>query len=124
MGQLVVNSARKLIGKPYIYGGNYTPLGNSNGTDCSGLIQWAYNDALGKEIPRTTFDMLDTLKEIDGSNLLPGDLIFPHDGHVFIYADNNKVIEAHQTGTFIDEHDYTRKGTKFRRVLDNPNGYK
>lgn len=33
----VVNSARKLIGKPYVYGGNYAPLGSDSGTDCSGL---------------------------------------------------------------------------------------
>lgn len=124
MGELVVNSARKLIGLPYVYGGNYYPLGNSKGTDCSGLIQWAYNDALDKALPRTTYGLLDTLKEIDSSNLLPGDLIFPHDGHVFMYAGNNMVIEAQQTGTLISEHTYVRKGTKFRRLLDNPNGYK
>lgn len=41
----VVNSARKLLGLPYIWGGNYPPLGNSEGTDCSGLCMWAYNDA-------------------------------------------------------------------------------
>lgn len=121
MGQLVVNSARKLIGLPYVYGGNYTPLGSSKGTDCSGLIQWAYKDALGKSLPRTTFDLLDKLKVIDGTNLLPGDLIFPHDRHVFMYVGNNMVVEAQQTGTFISEHTYTRKGTKFRRFLDNPN---
>ncbi|MDU6982752.1 MAG: phage tail spike protein, partial [Clostridium perfringens] len=39
----VVNSARKLIGKPYVWGGNYPPLGSDAGTDCSGLMQWAYN---------------------------------------------------------------------------------
>ena len=41
----VVASARKLIGKPYRWGGNYPPLGTSDGTDCSGLCMWAYNDA-------------------------------------------------------------------------------
>ena len=38
----IIESARKLIGKPYVWGGNYPPLGSSNGTDCSGLCQWAY----------------------------------------------------------------------------------
>ena len=33
----VLNSARKLIGKPYVFGGNYPPLGGDIGTDCSGL---------------------------------------------------------------------------------------
>ena len=123
MGESVVNSARKLIGLPYVYGGNYGPLGNSEGTDCSGLAQWAYNDSLGKSIPRTTYTQLDGLTEIDGSNLQPGDLIYPNDGHVYMYSGDNKVIEAQKTGTTISEHEYTRKGSKFRRVLENPNAY-
>lgn len=119
-GDMVVQSARKLVGLPYVYGGNYKPLGSSQGTDCSGLCQWAYNDAFGQNIPRTTQAQLSGLKKISGSELMPGDLIYPNSGHVFMYAGNNKVIEAQKTGTKISEHDYTRKGTEFRRVLDNP----
>ena len=45
----VITSARKLIGKPYVWGGNYGGLGDlfgnkADGTDCSGLCQWAYYD--------------------------------------------------------------------------------
>ena len=36
-GMDLVNSAAKLLGKPYTWGGNYPPLGKSPGTDCSGL---------------------------------------------------------------------------------------
>ena len=97
--------------------GNYPPLGSNDGTDCSGLCQWAYKDALGVDIPRTTYEQLDQLQPIDGSNLQPGDLIYPHNGHVFMYAGNNQVVEAMKTGTNISEHEYTRKGTMFRRVL-------
>ena len=38
-GMDLVNSAKKLLGKPYTWGGNYKPLGSSPGTDCSGLSQ-------------------------------------------------------------------------------------
>ena len=34
-----------------------------------------------------------------------------------MYAGNNQVVEAMKTGTNISEHEYTRKGTMFRRVL-------
>ena len=103
--------------------GNYPPLGSNDGTDCSGLCQWAYKDALGIDIPRTTFTQLDdpNLQKIDGSDLQPGDLIYPHRKHVFMYAGNNQVVEAKQTGTKISEHEYTRKGTMFRRVLTDGN---
>lgn len=35
-----------------------------------------------------------------------------------MYSSNNQVVEAMKTGTNISEHEYTRKGTMFRRVLD------
>ena len=45
--------AKTLVGKPYVYGGNYPPLGDSEGTDCSGLLQWGYHE-VGIELLRTT----------------------------------------------------------------------
>lgn len=45
--------AKTLLGKPYRFGGNYPPLGASDGTDCSGLVQWAYH-AVGVPLNRTT----------------------------------------------------------------------
>lgn len=38
-----------------------------------------------------------------------------------MYSDNNQVVEAMKTGTNISEHEYTRKGTMFRRVLTDGN---
>lgn len=113
-GNAIVNSARKLIGKPYTWGGNYPPLGESAGTDCSGLCQWAYNDN-GIRIPRTTYDQINVGNQVDGGSLQPGDLIFMNFSapntpeHVIMFAHYNDngtftAIEARDIGTYISEY--------------------
>lgn len=124
----IVESARKLIGKPYVWGGNYPPLGSSNGTDCSGLMQWAYNDNNIK-ITRTTYTQINEGREIDGSQLKPGDLVFSNFSdvnvpeHVFMFS--KKVgntfycIEAQDVGTNILERTfYPNENMRFRNLLD------
>lgn len=111
----IVASAEKLLGKPYVYGGNYPPLGSSAGTDCSGLCQWAYNDN-GITISRTTYTQIKEGKLITQSEARPGDLVFTRgygdNGHVVMFLSNNDdgsihVIEAKQTGTDIMYNDRT-----------------
>lgn len=124
----IVESARKLIGKPYVWGGNYSPLGSSNGTDCSGLMQWAYNDNNIK-ISRTTYTQINEGREIDGSQLKPGDLVFSNFSdvnvpeHVFMFS--KKVgntfycIEAQTEGTNILERTfYPNENMRFRNLID------
>ena len=75
----VVTSARKLIGKPYVYGGNIYPLGNHDGTDCSGLCEWAYQDAgIDTGLPHrwTTYTMYPFTKEISLSEAKAGDVLY------------------------------------------------
>ena len=75
----VVTSARKLIGKPYIYGGNYPPLGSHGGTDCSGLCEWAYQDTgIDTGLPHrwTTHTMYPFTKEISLSQAKAGDVLY------------------------------------------------
>ena len=75
----VVTSARKLIGKPYIYGGNMYPLGAHDGTDCSGLCEWAYQDAgIDTGLPHrwTTYTMYPFTKEISLSQAKAGDVLY------------------------------------------------
>ena len=105
----IVASAEKLLGKPYRYGGNYPPLGSDDGTDCSGLMQWAYYDN-GINISRTTYTQIKEGKLITQSEARPGDLVFTRgygdNGHVVMFLNNNedgtiRVIEAKQTGTDI-----------------------
>lgn len=129
----VVNSARKLIGKPYVWGGNYPPLGSDAGTDCSGLMQWAYNDN-GIKISRTTYTQIKEGIEVSEAELKPGDLIFLRFSspgvpeHVFMYSGkkNGKhmCVEAPRTGLNIREIEFTW-GTNYRArriIKDTPGG--
>ena len=102
-----------MLGKPYRNGGNYPPLGSSDGTDCSGLCQWAYNDN-GITISRTTYTQIKEGKLITQAEARPGDLVFTRgygdNGHVVMFLSNNDdgtihVIEAKQTGTNIMYND-------------------
>jgi hypothetical protein len=78
----VILSARKLLGLPYVWGGNYPPLGTDSGTDCSGLCMWAFNDAgLAEQVGLggrwTTYTMIEHATYIDGvSNAKVGDVLF------------------------------------------------
>ena len=68
--QSIVDSARQLIGRPYV-------LGESIGTDCSGLCQWAYHDN-GIDIPRTTYDQINIGTEVNSNDLRIADLVFSY----------------------------------------------
>ena len=124
----VVASARKLLGKPYVYGGNYPPLGSDSGTDCSGLCQWAYNDN-GIKISRTTYTQIQDGKETTFDDLKMGDLVFTRgktdNGHVVMFISKNDdgslhVIEAKQTGTNIMENDRTPNDNyRYRSIIND-----
>lgn len=127
----VVNSARKLIGKPYVWGGNYPPLGDSNGCDCSGLMQWAYHDN-GITLSRTTYTQINEGFEVKENELKPGDLIFMHftapntPQHVFMYSGEkdgqHMCVEAPRTGLNIRERAFTwGSDYRARRIIkDSP----
>lgn len=126
--QNVVASARKLLGKPYVYGGNYSPLGSDSGTDCSGLCQWAYNDN-GIKISRTTYTQINDGRETTLDDLKMGDLVFTRgnsdNGHVVMFISKNDdgsihVIEAKQTGTNIMENDRTPNSDyRYRSIIND-----
>lgn len=129
----VVNSARKLIGKPYVWGGNYPPLGSDVGTDCSGLMQWSYHDN-GITLSRTTYTQINEGFEIKENELKPGDLIFMHftapntPQHVFMYSGEkdgqHMCVEAPRTGLNIRERAFTwGSDYRARRIIkDTPGG--
>lgn len=110
----VIAFARAQIGKPYIWGGT-----GPRGYDCSGLTQAAWR-AAGVEITRTTHTQLANprLQRISRSQLRPGDLIYPHSGHVQLYIGNGRIIEARKTGTPILESGLwgLNAGSQYRRV--------
>lgn len=128
----VVNSARKLIGKPYVWGGNYPPLGSDVGTDCSGLMQWSYHDN-GITLSRTTYTQINEGFEVKENELKPGDLIFMHftapntPQHVFMYSGEkdgqHMCVEAPRTGLNIRERAFTwGSDYRARRIIKDTPG--
>lgn len=101
-GQLVA-SALSLLGKPYVWGGTYPASG---GTDCSGLMQYAFAQC-GYSIPRTTYTQLPACRAAghvfyDTSQLQPGDLVFCNGGHhVVMYIGNGNVVHAPHPGDVV-----------------------
>ncbi len=95
-GGKAVQYARQQIGKPYVWGGT-----GPDGFDCSGLTSQAWKHAGVAGIPRVSQDQMKWVKPV--STPLPGDLGFPHSGHVWMYSGGGKIIEAPYTGANVRE---------------------
>lgn len=80
-------------GTPYRYGGM-----SAKGFDCSGFIATAFDEALGRQLPRTTAQMLATGEAVRPGQLRAGDLVFfrikGKDQHAGIYMGGNHFIHA------------------------------
>lgn len=93
----VVDIAFGYIGVPYVWGGT-----SPSGFDCSGLCQYCYAQA-GYSIPRDTYSQIARIQSLGNwktsmSDLQPGDLAFPHEGHVGIYCGGGMWIHAPYPG--------------------------
>lgn len=88
----VVSAAYAGIGAPYLWGGT-TP----SGFDCSGFINWAYNQAGRGGLPRTTYGMEASLPRV--SSPQPGDIVLANNNtHGAIYVGNGQVISSTPSG--------------------------
>lgn len=85
---------------PYHYGGC-----SKKGVDCSCFVAIAIQKVYGQSLPRTTTQMLETLKEVPSNKLTTGDLVFFHSYmsgyHVGIYLEKDKFLEASTQGVRI-----------------------
>ena len=101
VNQDIVFHAIGLVGTPYRYGGS-SP---ETGFDCSGLINYVYQQAVGMSLPRTTAG-LNALaaKNPPVSSLQPGDLVlFAMNGgnrvnHAGIYVGDGRFLHAPSSG--------------------------
>lgn len=93
--QVAVRAALSRLGRPYVWGAT-----GPDRFDCSGLVQWAYARA-GVALPRTTYQQILAGVPVAPSQVRPGDLVFPHSGHVQIAIGNNLVVEAPQPGATV-----------------------
>jgi cell wall-associated NlpC family hydrolase len=89
---IAVRAALSRLGCPYVCGATGPAR-----FDCSGLVQWAYARA-GVHLDRTTYEQINDGIPIARSQVRPGDLVFPHAGHVQLAIGNNLVVEAPHAG--------------------------
>jgi cell wall-associated NlpC family hydrolase len=93
-GNDFVESAKKYLGVPYVFGGE-----DASGMDCSGLVQKALAD-IGITVPRVVSQQQHVGTEVGSlAEAKPGDLLITHNAdHVVIYAGDGKIIHAPYPG--------------------------
>jgi cell wall-associated NlpC family hydrolase len=96
-GAQALSIARKMLGTPYLYGGD-----DPKGFDCSGLVRYAFNKS-GVELPRTSREIFRVSQKIDPKTIAPGDLVFfaisaNKVSHVGIYAGHGRFIHSPSSG--------------------------
>jgi hypothetical protein len=110
-----VSDAESQLGVPYVWGGE-TP---GQGFDCSGLVQWSYQQA-GVKLPRTSQAQWAALKghhSVPTNAVQAGDLIFmagsdgtaDAPGHVAMMVSSHQLIQAPQTGEDVKLTPYNPK---------------
>jgi peptidoglycan DL-endopeptidase CwlO len=92
---IAVRAALSRLGRPYVWGAT-----GPDQFDCSGLVQWAYAQA-GVHLDRTTYQQINDGIPVPRSQVRPGDLVFPHAGHVQLAIGNNLVVEAPYSGASV-----------------------
>ncbi len=123
-GQLVVATAKKYLGVPYVWAGT-----SPAGFDCSGLVQYVFRE-LGVSLNRVAADQTAHGTPVTLQNLLPGDIVFFHNtsrytriNHVGIYVGNGQFIHAPQTGDVVkispmDSGYYSQTFVTARRIFN------
>jgi cell wall-associated NlpC family hydrolase len=99
---VAVRAALSKQGSPYVWGAT-----GPNDFDCSGLIEWAYQQA-GIEIGRSTYTQVDHGTPVSQDDLQPGDVIFYYadNSHVAMYVGDGLAVQAPYTGSTVDVMGY------------------
>lgn len=95
---------------------NHTIGGNGGiGLDCSGFSRWVYDLAYGRDVlgPDGTNVQIGEMNRV--SNPVPGDLVFfgpsaTNTDHVGVYIGNGQMINAFDTGTYVQINAVTAPG--------------
>lgn len=94
-------------GTPYRYGGT-----SASGFDCSGFIATAFDEALGRQLPRTTSQMLSAGEAVEPDQLRAGDVVF------FRIKGKNQ-----HAGIYIGENSFIHSSTSVGVTRSSLNGY-
>lgn len=94
----VIQTARQMLGKPYIWGS----ANPSRGFDCSGLVKYTHQQS-SIDLPRTSSKQYSNARKIAKNQLQPGDLVFfktaaSRVSHVGIYLGKHQFIHAPRKG--------------------------
>lgn len=94
-GHEVVLFALGLIDTGYRFGGKNPDAG----LDCSGMVSYIYNKAAGMKISGSAADIARQGRQIDRSNLRPGDLVFFNTrnapfSHVGVYIGDDRFVHS------------------------------
>jgi cell wall-associated NlpC family hydrolase len=125
--------AHQYLKTPYRRGGS---LQTGKSTDCSGFVQYLYRKA-DIHLPRVSAEQAQlgkvAARSMDFSRLLPGDLLFFHDGgrligHAGIYLGEGKMIHAasHSRGVTVSDLRqpyYQRNFVVAKRLFAAPKPY-
>lgn len=121
-GAQLIETAKTLIGVPYVFGGNSV----TTGLDCSSFTQYVMKQN-GITIPRTAAEQFATGTPVEKSNLKIGDLVFfttykAGASHVGFYmGDGNFIHESSALGqvgiSSLNEKYYTERYLGARRYI-------
>lgn len=110
-----VNAALSKQGAPYVWGAK-----GPNKFDCSGLVQWSYEQA-GIDLPASTRTQINEGRGVSQSQLKPGDVIFYYSSasHNAIYIGNGKAVHAPTAGEDVKVDGYKDIGdiNSIRRIV-------
>lgn len=120
-GLKIVETGKKYIGVPYVFGGN-----SPKGFDCSGFLEYVFKQN-GYIIPRLADEQYLLGKAAKVSQLTAGDLVFfstyaPGVSHCGIYVSNRNFLHASSSrGIRIDSLDSEYWSSRFfgaRKIID------
>jgi cell wall-associated NlpC family hydrolase len=88
--QAIVNYGLAQVGKPYRWA-----AAGPGSYDCSGLVMMALRQ-VGISVPHQDQSILYNGQgwRVSRANLQPGDIVWPHVGHVAIYIGNGRIVHA------------------------------
>lgn len=132
-GYLLVQEAKKHLGKPYVFGAN-----GPDSFDCSGFVKYVYNKAIDYGMSaRTAYTQQSLGTKVTDGSLRAGDLVFfvntydsgnnPNISHVgmaigegdsFIQASGEKVNISNLSNSYWKQHYYSTK-----RLLNSNESY-
>ena len=110
-GNDIANEAKKLLGKPFKYGAS-----GPDAFDSSGLVVYVFKKVTSIELPRGEKHLIMMGKKIARNAIKPGDLVFPHAGHVGISIGGDEYIHAPNFGDMVKIATLTKFLTA-RRIL-------